>query len=713
MSRVAWLILAAVLAWAPARAAAQSKRTKDLVVRKLAFEGNKVIEDPTLAASISTTNSGFFATHGFLRWTGLGEKRYFDELNFQRDVLRLQVLYKRSGYPDVQIDTLVRRTPEDVYITFKIDEGTPVVVTNFDVNGLDSLPPKPRQNLLVDLPLVEGDPFNRFALQSTIDTITRRLRDRGYPSADVFREFQSNERTRSATVTLDVQPGARAVIGAIRVEGTQGVAPGVVRDFLISQPGRRFSQEELFQSQRNLYRSDLFRFASVEIDSSAFEVGDDSVPLIVRVSEARPLRFRGGLGYGTTDCFRGGLGATARDFLGNGRILDITTRVSKVGVGRPANWGLDQDICSASRSDSVGSRLLNYNLTASLRRPAFISPQNTIALSVFAERRSEYKVFLREEIGTSINLTRETPRRRLPLSLAYTLSYGRTEATDVNFCAFFNACTPAIIDLLEQRRRLATLTGTATLPRTNSPIDPTRGYLASFQVTHSSAIIGSSSLQRFTRLIGDAAWYRPVSRDVVLSWRLRGGIIFAPRANIAGVTSASSFVPPEQRFYAGGPNDVRGFERNELGPVVYVVPKAHVDSVTPRGLPINPDSVRVSATGGNTLAVGNIELRFPSPIFGSRFRLAAFLDAGALWQRGPANSSSPARIRLTPGVGLRITTPLGPARLDVAYNAYDLQTGPLFQTSTSGELTAVPGQDRYVLDRARNLTLHLAVGQAF
>jgi hypothetical protein len=65
---------------------------------------------------------------GLVRWIGLGEKRFFNELEFQRDVLRLQVLYRRSGFPDVVIDTLVKRTPADVYVTFKITEGEPIVV---------------------------------------------------------------------------------------------------------------------------------------------------------------------------------------------------------------------------------------------------------------------------------------------------------------------------------------------------------------------------------------------------------------------------------------------------------------------------------------------------------------------------------------------------------------------------------------------------------
>ena len=78
---------------------------------------------------------------------------------------------------------------------------------------------------------------------------------------------------------------------------------------------------------------------------------------------------------------------------------------------------------------------------------------------------------------------------------------------------------------------------------------------------------------------------------------------------------------------------MRGFERNELGPVVYVVPKGEADSAASQGRGIDPDSVAVAATGGNTLAIGNVELRVPSPVLSSRLRLAMFVDAGGVWQR--------------------------------------------------------------------------------
>jgi outer membrane protein insertion porin family len=669
------------------------------VVRKLSFEGNRALTDETLATAIATTNSSWFAS-GFLRWLGLGAKRYFDEQEFRRDVVRLSVLYRRSGYPDAVIDTLVRRTPQNVYITFNIQEGAPILVTSLTISGLDSVRDRLRRTVLVDLPLRQGDPFNRFAMQATADTITRRLRDRGYPAATVFTSFEVNREARTATVTLETEPDGRAVIGDITVVGAHRVDSVVVRKLLVSHTGRRFSQEELFESQRNLYESDLFRFATVNIDSSRYRPGTDSVPLLVQVNESKPRRIRGGLGYATYDCFRASLGWTSRNFLGAGRILDLTSQVSKVGVGSPVDWGLDQNICSASRDDSVGSAKVNFYLGASLRRPAFLSPNNAITLSVFGQRRSEFKVYLRQETGVSVAFTRTTPRRRNPLSLTYTLSYGRTEATAVSFCSVFGACTPDVTGPLRQNLVLATLTALGTFPRVNSPIDPTRGSNASVEVTYSSKYIGSSSLQQFTRVVGGMSWYRPLSRDVVLSWRVRGGLIFSPTLDVANVSGA--FIPPDQRFYAGGPNDVRGFERNELGPVIYVVPV---------GFANDRDSVRVAATGGNTLALGNVELRLPSPVFSSRLRLATFVDAGGVWERqGPQQNRV---IRVTPGVGIRIATPLGPARVDAAYNPYKLQGGQLFEADTLGNLTPVPGASSYVLARDRKWTFHFAVGQAF
>lgn len=172
--------LALALALAPVGGGLAAQEAA-LVVRRLDFAGNKALDDVTLAAAISTTNSSFFATKSLVRWTGLGTKRTFNEQEFRRDVERLRALYRRAGYRDVVLDTLVQRTPVDVYIKITITEGEPLRLTSLALLGLDSVPDRAR--LVRDLPIAVGDVFSRFTLAAARDTILARLQDLGYPSA--------------------------------------------------------------------------------------------------------------------------------------------------------------------------------------------------------------------------------------------------------------------------------------------------------------------------------------------------------------------------------------------------------------------------------------------------------------------------------------------------------------------------------------------------
>lgn len=679
------------------------------VVRSLAFDGNHAIPDYTLSIAIGTTNSSWFARKWFVRWLGLGEKRYFDPVEFRRDVLRLTLFYRQSGFMEVKVDTLVRRSRRDIHLRFLITEGPPIVVHSMKVTGLDTI--ADARDLAVDLPLREGAPFNRFLFQASADSIIARLRNRGYPAAEVFRNYAVDREKRSATVSLDVAPGRYSVFGPIRVEGATKVDTTFIRQLLSTRPGEPFAQQDIFQSQRKLYQTELFRLATVTIDSSRYQADSAVVPMAVLVSEGRAHRIRSSLGFATNDCFRGGAGWTSRNLFNTGRLFDLSARVSKVGVGRPFDFGLDNSLCKSLRSDTIGSSKANYNVTAAVRQPRFFTPTITGTFSVFAERRSEFEIYRREEVGTSLALTRETVRR-VPMSLAYRLSYGATEASAATFCAFFNACSPQDAVRLRQKRLLGIVTAGVSWPRQNNPLDPSRGHLYAFDVSHSSRFTGSAALQSFTRLTGDVAWYQTIgSGGTVLSWHLRGGAIFAPRVSLD--SASGNFIPPDQRFYAGGPNDVRGYDRNELGPVVYVVNAVDTLDVTGARTLAQVDSgnirPRFSATGGNTLAVGQLELRIPAPIWGERLRLALFVDAGTLYERGKTNLA-PVRVRVTPGVGLRLSTPLGPARFDVAYNGYDQPPGALY-LQLNNSLTLL--RPDFVQQRKSRLTYHFSFGQPF
>ena len=675
-----------------------------LVVRSVSFPGNHAIDPYVLEASILTTASSFFASKPLFRWLGLGDKKYFNQIDYEGDSIRLSILYKLNGYPDVKIAPSLSKSPGAVDVTFRITQGTPVILRNLDIYGLDGV--DNAFQIRQDLPIAPGDVASDTKLHETSDTIEARLRNRGYPLARV--QFVEREHAANEDARLEVHTGPYSRFGPIRVDAPPEVDTAFVSSLIAARPENEFRVNDILRSQRTLYAADLFRVASVEIDTSRYRlndtlaVNDTLVPLLVRVVPTSAHRATAQVGYGTDDCFRASLGWTARNAPGNGLIFDATGQLSKIGVGDPFGAGFENNVCAGLRDDSVGSRVANYGLNASLRRNAFLSPSNSIALSVFATQHSEFEVYLRQEVGASISFTRETATN-IPITLTYRIANGTTSANPASFCAFFNTCEPAAIAALRERRTQGTLTLSILRQRLNNPLDPLRGSVLSASVTTSSPLLGSSSTQQFTRFIGDASGFLPVTRGIVLAAHLRAGIILAPVTDIG--SDVGNFVPPDQRFYAGGSNDVRGYDQNQLGPLVYVIPTDSIQHPV-AGDSFPSSAARVAPTGGTRVFIGNLELRMPTPFFAGRLRYVLFVDAGALW-----NSGGQAPLRITPGVGVRYTSPLGPIRLDVGYNNYPLQSGTLYEINRNGTLT-LRAKD-YVKDRTKNLTIHVSIGHAF
>ncbi|MEJ2502542.1 MAG: BamA/TamA family outer membrane protein [Gemmatimonadota bacterium] len=243
-------------------------------------------------------------------------------------------------------------------------------------------------------------------------------------------------------------------------------------------------------------------------------------------------------------------------------------------------------------------------------------------------------------------------------------------------------------------------------------MNPTDGYVLRSSATWSPPALGSD--YDFVRAEVEGAYYRSVGRGIVLGASARLGS-FLTRAGIG----PDAFVPPEERFFAGGATSVRGFDRNGLGPGLYLASNA---------TPGDADSVVVSdtlsvdyrPTGGASLAVVSAEARFPSPVLRDLLRLAVFVDAGTV---GPERLwEDPSDWRVTPGLGFRIRTPVGPIRVDLGYNFYPPPVGDLYVTEVdeqSGEQRLVRIDDAFApaapsfwppWDR---LALHIAVGQAF
>ena len=662
--------------------AAQAGLAPERTVTSVRFRGNHALDALTLGAAIATSASSWTYRVPLLKHLGLGQRRTFDELEFRRDVVRLQILYRLHGFFEARVDTSVTRTASTANVEFRIDEGPPVLVDSIAVRGVDSIVDARR--LTGRLPLAEGKPFDRTGFDASADTVALALENRGYPFATVFRNYTVDRATRTAAVDYETVPGPRARVGDIVIGGNHAVGERIIRRSLAVRVGDWFSQDALYDSQRSLYQTDLFRYVSVGIAADSVVAGADSVVRVrVQVNEGPRSRFRAGVGYGTIDCLRSQATFSTGNFLGNGMRMDLAGKVSKIGVGSPTDWGLTSSVCSALAGDTAFSGRVNYLASVTLTQPAPLGRRSTVTQTTFAERRSEYKAFERVDVGSSLALSYALGRASL-FALSYRLSYGSTKADPGVFCVYFDRCSQEAINFLGERHRQAALSVSLVRNTADSPIEPRSGSVLSLELSHASPLVGSERLISYNKAVAEGSWYWELQRGWVAALRLRGGVI---RPGLAFVVDTSiPFVPPEERFYAGGPASVRGFGRNEMGPLVYVA-----DSMIagPPGGDSIPVGVRVSPLGSYGITLANLELRMPSPVWPSRIRLAAFVDAGELWDQTLAGLQ-PAGFKVTPGVGIRVGTPLGPLRLDIAYNRYQRQSGPLYAVSRSA--SGGPGQ---------------------
>lgn len=646
-------------------------------LRMLRFTGNRAFGSSDLATRIETTPSDWTR-----RVFGFGTPRCLDRGDLRADMSRLRVFYRDRGYPEAQVDTAISPAIRgSVDLLFRIVEGEPTLIDTFTVTGLDSLTRDQRGEVLRDLGIGAGTVFDRARLQAAADTIRARLWNRGYPRADVAREYTVRSAERRASVGLTVVPGAFARLGDVRVVSIpasgnpQQIPDGVVRRIAGIRASQVYREDDLANAQRRLYQTDAFRSVDVRAagDSAA---GDSLLAVTITVREDLMRQVDAEVGWATLDCFRTRAVYTDRNFLRGARRLELTGQLSKIGFGKPLDFA--PALCTGDLQSDDFSADLNYFAGATLRQPNLLGTAFTPQLSLYSERRGEYRAYLRTTIiGGDLSATRQIGRD-FPLRLGYTVEYGRTKAQPALLCAVFSRCDELSRERILRNQLLAV--GSVALGRVkmDNVVTPTFGFAARGEYRIAHRLLGSAADLQFHRGSGDYSLIRPVPGGVG-AIRLRLGAVF-PIGGL-GTGQGSAFIPPQERLYAGGATSVRGFQQNELGAVGYIADDEPFAAVIGDStFYFLPDSVlddrlrRVVPFGGDALVVTNFEYRIPNPLAPRLVQHVLFADAGSVWNRGAGRFA----LRWTPGTSVRVITPVGPVQINVAYNPYAKPAGPVY-----------------------------------
>lgn len=722
---------------------------QDREVVQLRFEGARSFPPSELSSAIVTRQTRCpNLLYELVCWAGPGrEPAYLDPIALESDILRLRVYYHERGFRTASVRADTTAAGRGVRVVFRIDEGSPVRVSELDVQGApEALAGGP-------LPLRVGAPFDVVAYEAGRDSLLALLRNRGYAHAQVLLGYEiTGDDPFSARVRYDVVPGQPARFGEIRVTGHKEASPELIRRMLTMSEGSVYDRSALLESQRNLYSLQIFRHAEVRADLDV-EPGL-AIPVIVQVAEGNMRRVRVGAGVSNVECANVEGRWASRNFLGHGRRLELRGQLGNLFMDRC------QEVPLLSTAYTPYDRPTGL-VSAEFTQPWFFGSRNSLGVGLFAERRSVPEVFVRTATGGHLSVGRSFGRST-GLTLAYRPEWTRLGATgDLFFCVNFVACTFEDVRILSEPHWLAPVTLTFSADRTDAPFTPSRGYVVRGDVEHAGRHTGSDF--GYTRLIGEGSTYVGEVGDVILATRLRGGIVW-PHEGSAG--SSSIRVNPQKRFFAGGPNSVRGFDQYRLGPTILgidAVPwlvtgadgaNGGVEGAGCSVAAVNDGSCDVSAlsqglflrrpVGGEVLLEGNVELRFPLPFPSENLRGAAFVDAGQVWLT--SRDVSLRDVALTPGVGLRYYSPVGPIRVDAGFDTQGVQQLRVLTTRVeeclldgNGDCRVVEGSSRQTLrntgdivmldqpiafggdlrdidswgDVFRRFRLHFSIGQAF
>ncbi|MCK5483052.1 MAG: BamA/TamA family outer membrane protein, partial [Gemmatimonadetes bacterium] len=421
-----------------------------------------------------------------------------------------------------------------------------------------------------------------------------------------------------------------------------------------------------------------------------------------------------GFGLQTDECVQAQASLVYRNFLGDARILRLTGRVSNV----LAKELQGQFPCSDVSTSEVYQEL-NYLLEVGFEQPVFSDGRNNLRTSVFGERETVPDLYVRNAVGGQIWFSRRL-QRAMQLTLGYqpALTSFAEESADIYFCVAFGVCDPEDIQVLSEPNWLSPITTLWTYDRTDNPFAATRGWYLAVELEQAGDLTFSD--YQYTRGTIDGAIFGKASEEIVLGWHLRTGAILPYEGSLfEGNVTSDAIVHPQKRFFAGGPQSVRGFGLNLLGPTVLVLDEdecSGYDSFDSCAQDLPPGDFSERPLGGNSVFEGSVEARFRA---GDRWTVAAFVDFGQVWET--INDRTP--LVATPGAGVRFRSPVGPLRLDVGYNPTGAKLKPVVIVLDDGSIEEVPHPvvyDPFTWDDPsaltefwRRLRIQFSIGEAF
>ncbi len=556
-------------------------------IEKVTIKDNEAFSDSRLMAVMVSKPSKWY------------RKNYYYPQVFKQDLQFLVDFYVNQGYKQagvvhhaVKLDS----AKEEARLTIEIHEGKRTFIEEYTITGNEVMATDSLQRLI---PFEKGDPFRRFQLENATKQMMRFYWDRGYLDAKVTLDITELETSQQVRITFQVHEGIQYTIEKIRVLGVEFTRPRIVRRELSYDLDHVANYSKIRRSQMQLYMTGLY--SSVSVDIHPATNGDSTQKSVwIEVKERENKEIQTAVGYGSQEKARGRIEATNINWLGTARKIGLIARGSFIG----------------------------YSMVGFATEPwAFNTPW-----------RWDNRIKSQYEIEPSYDVQRYTG------TVSFAHSFWGQSSFTVGYRyekAFLKNLKPTEEEIpTNMSTDISSVYQSIVFDTRDNFMNPSAGYYAESKNEFVGYFLGGTN--SFTRTSLDLRYYYPWTPWTTLATRLEIGLMESPEG-LGGI-------PLQERFYAGGPNTIRGFNYQAVGPM------------SSNGKP----------KGGRLKVVFNVaELRV------SIYKMigaVAFLDAGGIWS-SPSHIN-PETARWSPGIGLRANSFIGMIRLDLGFNPQPIHGEP-------------------------------------
>ena len=628
-------------------------------IRDINIVGNETFADETLRRSWESDTSNW------LSWYRRDDQYSREKLS--GDLEKLSNYYLDRGYVDFNVEsTQVAISPDkrDIFVTANVAEGEVYTVGEVKVSGDTVLPVEEMQKLVF---LAEGSTFSRARVELSVDAMIATLGNIGYAFAQVNPIPDIDRENRVVGLNFYVEPGPRVQVRRIVFKGNVGTADEVLRREMRQFEGAWYSQAAIDRSKIRLQR--LGFFEEVDIETPEVAGAPDQVDVVVNVKERNSGQFTFGLGYQQTYGLITSLQLVQNNFLGTGNRVSVA--VQNNSFSKQFSFGLTDPYFTDS-GVSLGYNLAYSNYDYSRQNANLAQYDNEVAsgevlvgLPITETDSIQFSLGIdRNGITTQDGFTPEPLIQYLVSTLGDRQRFPQFHVDndgDPNTPPENDDDDPSTTDPLQSggaRRwnvnawRLQT--GWVRDSR-NDFLLPTSG---TYHRVSAEVVLPGSDLEYY-KLGYNFEHYLPLTDWLVLKIGAELGYGDAygdtakascPTFDTEGdiiIASNNCGLPFFRNYYAGGPNSIRGFEINTVGP----------------SYQFTTDGFR-QPLGGSLKTLGTFEFFFPTLFDARGTRLSAFIDYGNVYYG--FDDWEAKTLRISTGVALQWQSPMGPIQISYA-----------------------------------------------